>query len=310
MTFILCNKGSATMLTMMIAAVIVTVGIGFNWLVKEHMKASEGLLRKAEAILRARSAYDTIIYFMLNGQKSSREIVTLGSSEISELKTLPLDGRKVPISPSSDDLYVQAQDTNGMLSLVSMNSAALERLIKKAGGLDNASGIIDSYLDWIDPDNFSRINGAEEFYYKGQGLPYVPRNYAIQYKDEFELIKGMGRELYGKIEPYLTILPSTGFNPNTASDEVLMAYLNINEESLQNQKEYMSKKNIISDMELFALTGRRIATVEEGVYFFPSPFIEIKVSVGRPRSIYTIKAGLDTRQNIRSPYSILYWREE
>ena len=301
------HNGSATILTMLMAAVIITVGLGFNWLVKEHMKASEGLRNKAEAILKARSAYDTILYLVLNGRVSQREIVTAVSDEISNLKTLPLNGQKVPLS---DDLYVQAQDSNGMLSLVSMNIAAMERLIRKIGGLDNASGIIDSFLDWIDPDNFSRINGAEEFYYKGQGLPYTPRNYAIQYKEEVEFIKGMDRKLYAKIEPYLTMLPSLAFNPNTASDEVLLAYLNINEESLKNLKDYMSKKAVSSDIELFALTGRRMPRDFEGVYFFPSPFIEITVSAGRPRSIYTIKTGLDTRQNMRSPYGVLYWREE
>jgi general secretion pathway protein K len=292
---------------MLMAAVIITVGIGFNWLVKEHIKASEGLKNKTGAILKARSAYDTLLYLILNGQLLQREIVPAGNSEISELKTLPLNGQKVSFS---DDLYVQAQDSNGMLSLVSLNSAAMERLIKRVGGLDNASGIINSYLDWIDTDNFARLNGAEEFYYKGQGLSYTPRNYAIQYKDEFELIKGMDKELYGKVEPYLTMLPSTGFNPNTASDEVLMAYLDINEESLKVLREYMSKMPVRSDMELFALTGRRIASKEEGSYFFPSPFIEITVSVGKPRNMYTIRAGLDIRQNVRSPYGVLYWKEE
>jgi general secretion pathway protein K len=302
------NNGSATLLTMLMAAVIITVGIGFNWLVKEHIKASEGLKNKTGAILKARSAYDTLLYLILNGQLLQREIVPAGNSEISELKTLPLNGQKVSFS---DDLYVQAQDSNGMLSLINLNTAAMERLIKKVGGLDNASGIIDSYLDWIDPDNFTRVNGAEEFYYKGQGLPYVPRNYAMQYKDEFELIKGMDKKLYGKLESYLTLLPSTGFNPNTASDEVLMAYLDINEESLKTLKDYMSKKAISSDMELFALTGRRIANVrEEGVYYFPSNCVEITVSVGKPRNMYTIRAGLDLRPSPRSPCGVLYWKEE
>jgi general secretion pathway protein K len=307
MRFISRNNGSATMLTMLMAAVIVTVGVGFNWLVKEHMKSSESLRNKAEAILKARSAYDTLLYLIINGRVLQTGIVPLASNEITELKTLPLNGQKVPLS---DDLYVQAQDSNGMLSLVSLSSAAMERLIKKVGVMDNASGIINSYLDWIDTDNFARLNGAEEFYYKGQGLPYTPRNYAIQYKDEFELIKGMDKELYGKVEPYLTMLPSTGFNPNTASDEVLMAYLDINEESLKVLREYMSKMPVRSDMELFALTGRRIASREEGTYFFPSPFIEITVSVGKPRNMYTIRAGLDIRQNVRSPYGVLYWKEE
>ena len=295
------------MLTILMAAVIITVGLGFSWLVKEHMKASEGLRNKAEAILRARSAYDTIIYFLLNGQVYPGGIGATISDEISGLKWLPLDGQKVLLS---DDLYVQAQDSNGMLSLGTMNPAGLDRLVKKLGVLDDTSGFINSYLDWVDEDNFARVNGAEEFYYKGQGLPYGPRNYAIQYKEEVEWVRGMNRKLYDKMEPFLTLLPSTGFNPNTASDEVLMAYLNINEDSLRNLRGYMSKMAVTSDTELFALTGRMISSSGEGVYFFPAPFIEITISAGRPRSIYTIKAGLDMRQNIRSPYGVLYWREE
>jgi len=307
MTFTSGNRGSATLLTMLMAGVIITVGLGFIWLVKEHMKASEGLRNKAEAILRARSAYDTIIYFLLNGQVSPGGIAATINDEISGLKWLPLDGQKVPLS---DDLYAQAQDSNGMISLVSANIAGMERLIRNLGGLDDTSGIVNSYLDWVDEDNFVRVNGAEEFYYKGQGLPYGPRNYAIQYKEEVEWVKGMNRELYGKIEPFLSLLPSLGFNPNTASDEVSMAYLNINEESVKNLKDYRSKMAVTSDTELFALTGRMISGSGEGVYFFPSPFIEITVSAGRPKSIYTIKAGLDTRQNLLSPYGVLYWREE
>jgi general secretion pathway protein K len=302
------NKGSATILTILMAAVIVTVGLAFNWLVKEHLKVSEGLKNKSEAILKARSAYDTIVYLVLNGRVFPREIIPVVSNDVSGLKALPLDGQKIALS---DDLYVQAQDSNGMLSLINTNTAAaMGRLLKKVGGLADTSGITDSFLDWVDVGNFARVNGAKEFYYKGQGLPYASRNYAIQYKDEVAFIKGMNKELYGKIEPYLTMLPSTGFNPNTANDEVLMAYLNINEDSLKNLKDYMSKKAITSDIELFALTGRMIPTVGEEVNFFPSPFIEVTVSAGMPRSIYTIRAGIDTRQGMRSPYSVMYWREE
>ena len=307
MTRISDNDGSATILTILMAAVIITVGLAFNWLVKEHLKVSEGLKNKSEAILKARSAYDTIVYLVLNGRVFPREIIPVVSNDVSGLKALPLDGQKIAFP---NDLYVQVQDSNGMLSLINTNTAAMGRLLKKVGGLDDTSGITDSFLDWIDVGNFARVNGAKEFYYKGQGLPYASRNYAIQYKDEVAFIKGMNKELYSKIEPYLTMLPSTGFNPNTANDEVLMAYLNINEDSLKNLKDYMSKKAVTSDLELFALTGRRITSEIEGVYFFPSPFIEITVSAGTPRSIYTIRAGIDTRQNMRSPYSVMYWREE
>jgi general secretion pathway protein K len=301
------NSGSATILMMLIASVLVTVGLGFNWLVKEHIQASQGLKSKAEAILKARSAYDTIIYLVLTGQVSQREIILSGSQELSELKTLPLDGQEVKFS---EDVYVRLQDSNGMLSLAAVNSGALERLIRKATGQNSASSQIDSFLDWIDPDHFVRVNGAEEFYYKGQGLPYTPRNYALQYQEEVALIKGFGQGLYGKIQHRLTMLPSTGFNPNTASDEVLMAYLDINEDSLKTLKDYMSKKPVSTNVELFALTGRQIDYNIEGIYFYPSLYMDVNVRVGQPRSLYNIRAGLDITPKLYSPYGVLSWREE
>ena len=293
-------------MTMFMAAVIITVGIAFNWLVKEHMKASEALKIKSEAILKARSAYDTLIYLMLSGSLSQREIRIDAHDEISPLTRIPVDGQKVSLAP---DIFVQVQDSNGKLSLATVNQTAMERLIRTAGGRENSSSILNSYLDWIDEDAFSRLNGAEEYYYRSQGLP-VPRNYAIQFKDEWQWVKGMDGELYGKLEPYFTILPATGFNPNTAGDEVLKAYLNIDEETLKPLREYLAQRNVRSDVELYALTGRRIVSGVDFAHFFPSMFFEIKVSVGAPKNIYTIQAGLDTRQKSRTPYEVLYWIEE
>lgn len=306
MRYLSDDHGSATLLTMLMAIVIITLGIGFNWLVKEHIKASEVLQKKAEGVLKVRSAYDSLIYLILNGRMSPKEIVSMEGDALFQIQKVPLNGEKVSFL---DDIYIQVQDCNGLLSLFNVNKEAMERLIKTVGGVVEASEIIDSYLDWVDSDEFVRLNGGEAFYYRNEGFPYIPRNYPIQFKEEFEWIKGMKKELYKRIEPYFTFLPSLGFNPNTASDEVLMAYLDINEDSLKILKNYISQKAVTSDLELFALTGRKIVH-EEGIYFFPSPFLEMIITVGNPRSVYTLRIGVDTRQTIISPYSVLYWKEE
>jgi general secretion pathway protein K len=303
----ICNsKGSATILMVMIAGVIITVGMGFNWLVKEHLQNSEGLRNKTEAILKARSAYDSVIYQILNGRMSQKEVLFIGGQEFSKLDKLPLNNRKVMID---DDVYIRAQDSNGELSLTTVQEGALKRMIQKVGNLENASGPVESFLDWIIPGEFSRPNGAKSFYYQSQGLPYKPRNYALQYKEELTMIKGIDRKLYAKIEPCLTMLPATGFNPNTASDDVLMSYLDISDETLKKLRDYMAAKPLSSDAELFALTGRRLV-LDEGIFFFPSTYMDITISVGQPRSFYTIRAGLNIRQTATAPYSTMYWIEE
>jgi len=307
MNYITNNKGSTTILIILIAGVIMTVGLGFNWLVREHIKASMGLKNKAEAILKARSAYDTLIYLMLNGQLAENEMIFSGVQDLTKLTSIPLNGKEVSLA---DDLYVKVQDSNGLLSLTNINSQAIERLIKNVAQVENPSIPVNSLLDWIDSSAFTRINGAGKSYYREQQLPYQTRNYALQYKEEITFVRGVGRDIYTKIEPYLTMLPSSGFNPNTADDEVLKAYLNIETESLNALKDYMSKTPLTSSAALFLLTGRQLTSTLEVANFSPSRFMEITVRAGSPRSLYTIKAGLHFISDSNTPYSVLYWREE
>ena len=301
------KKGSATFLMVLLVMVLLTVSIGFNWLVKEYIKSAQAFQKKAEAMLKARSAYDTLIYLMLNGKFTQKEIILPQIEELPQIESIPLNGIEVPFL---EDLIIKVQDSNGLLSVTTINTVALKRLLTYFEvDPQNADTFIDSLLDWIDQDDLTRLNGAEREWYSFQGLKYEPRNYPIQYKEELKLIKEMNSELYSKIEPYISILPATGFNPNTAPDPVLIAYLDIGNDTLNVLKEYIQTKPITSDTELFSLTGRRIVK-DEGLYFFPSRYLEITVQAGESKPFYTIKAGIYLNENIYSPYSIIYWKEE
>ena len=301
------KKGSATFLMVLLVMVILTVSIGFNWVVREYIKSAQAFQQKAEAILKARSTYDTLIYLMLNGKLTPREIILPKIEGLPDIEKIPLNGTEVPFL---EDLTVKVQDSNGLLSVTTINTIALKRLLIYFGvDPQNADIFIDSLLDWIDQDDLTRLNGAEKWWYSSQGLKYEPRNCPIQYKEELKLIKGMDAELYSKIEPYISILPATGFNPNTAPDPVLIAYLDIGNDTLSLFKEYMQTKSVTSDAELYSLTGRKIVK-GEGLYFFPSSYFEITVQAGKPKPFYTIKAGVYLNKNIYSPYSIIYWKEE
>lgn len=302
------SRGSATLLSLLLAAVVVTVGIGFNWLVKEHLRAAEGLKTKSEAMLRAFSVYDRLIYSILSGRTTSREVVLPSGERLLGVQSIPLNNTGVEVG---DDVEVKIQDSNGMISLSSPNISALQRLLRNARPAeDKTEVIINSFLDWIDQDTLVRVNGAEETYYHGEGKSYVPRNYPLQYKEEFAFIRGMDEELYRKTAPYLTLLPSSGFNPNTARDEVLTAYLDLGPEALAALKAYMAQKPVTSATELFIVAGRTIEGTGEGTDFQPSRFWEITIAVGKPRPVYSLRVGIDVRQGLNQPYSVVYWGRE
>lgn len=307
MTSIADNKGSATILIVLMAGVMISVGLAFNWLVREHIKASEGLKNKTEAILKARSAYELLIYLIMNGKITRNEILLLDTENITELRAIPLNGKRVALA---ENVFVKIQDTNSLVSLVNPDQLLMERLFRQIGKVDDAAVPVESLLDWIDTDDFKRVSGAEKSHYQEPQSSYAPRNYAFQYKEEVALIRGVGPDVYRKIEPFLTILPSTGFNPNTAGDEVLKIFLSLTDESLSDLKDYMSRLPVVSEATLFSLTGRRLQSMEDRINFFPSRFLEVTVQVGSPKTLYKIKSGFDRLATSISPYRIVYWHEE
>jgi len=290
----------------MITGVVITVGIGFNWIVKEHLKAADGMKRKSEAMVKAVSAYDTLIYGILAGKPAPKEIVLNTAEDLLGVKSIPLNGDGISVG---GDIELKVQDSNGMISLGGYNIAALQRLLRNAGAGEGGTAIIiDSYLDWIGKGNLSRINGAKQAYYTAEGKPYTARTYPMQYKEEFSFVRGMDSELYKKISPCLTLLPTTGFNPNTASDDVLMAYLNISRDSARRLQTFISQTPVSSNSTLLNIVNNSIGGEGEGMDFFPSKFLEITIKAGKPEPVYSLKVGIDTRSNPTYPYSVIYWQ--
>ena len=301
------QKGSATILTLLVSAVILTVAIGFNWIVKEHLKAAEGLKTKTEAMMAARSTFDGLIFYVLTGELTQKAILISREQNLLGIKQIPLGGTGIKLEHG---ISVKVQDSSSLISLVSSNVEVLKRLAAVAGGKSaSVNVLVDSFLDWTDPDDLSRANGAESFYYRAEGKPYRPRNFPIQYKDELAWIKGMDAELYAKMAPHLTMLPSLGFNPNTADDEILMAFLDIDKKGLEKVRSFLEQKTISTDGEVFSLTGKILPHDDLDIYYFPSPFFEITVAVGSPRAVYRLNVGLDIRPALTAPFGVVYWRE-
>jgi len=99
------KKGSATFLMVLLVMVLLTVSIGFNWLVKEYIKSAQAFQKKAESMLKVRSAYDTLIYLMLNGKFTQKEIILPQIEELPQIESIPLNGIEVPFL---EDLIIKS----------------------------------------------------------------------------------------------------------------------------------------------------------------------------------------------------------
>ena len=88
--------------------------------------------------------------------------------------------------------------------------------------------IAEAAADWIDSDGrVTGIWGAEDGYYLGMDPPYLAANRPFQDASELRLVRGVDRNTWLKLKPFVTALPESGtpVNVNTASPEVLAAII-------------------------------------------------------------------------------------
>ncbi len=102
----------------------------------------------------------------------------------------------------------------------------MERLLSLLG---YKTEVLDAILDWLDPDELKRNEGAEKEYYLSLGNRYLPKNGPLDSLEEMRLVKGLnasflpgGADREG-MENYLTPFSEGKININTAPEAMLMS---------------------------------------------------------------------------------------
>jgi general secretion pathway protein K len=119
-----------------------------------------------------------------------------------------------------------AEDEERKVNLNKAEPAVIQRVLESAGvGRDAAEDLSQCIVDWRDGDSaFQHAQyGAEDAYYDDLPLPYACKDAPLESLDELLLIKGMKRDIFDKIKPYVTVWGSGSVNINTAYPQTLEA---------------------------------------------------------------------------------------
>ncbi len=115
--------------------------------------------------------------------------------------------------------------------------------------------VIDSILDWRDPDDLHRLNGAETDYYQALDDPYIPRNGRFQDPAEFFLVRGTAA-LRNKFDPYEVFTVNNGrsrINFNSLTPQMLAFLTGGDAEKIalyrQMQEEKAGVRLTVADMQ-------------------------------------------------------------
>lgn len=138
-----------------------------------------------------------------------------------------------PYKVETDGGYaiVTITDESSKVDINKASDIILRNLFSNLGiDEDEVDTIVDSIMDWRDPDDLHRLHGAESDYYMSLPNPYKAKNTDFDAIEELLLVKGIDRKvLYGDGERqgiinFITVHSETGrINIRTAPKEVLLS---------------------------------------------------------------------------------------
>jgi general secretion pathway protein K len=137
---------------------------------------------------------------------------------------------------------VKVTDEESKIPLNTVTDAQLKRLFNLLG-VDPTDGDImtDSILDWREPGDLTRLNGAKNDYYQSLSPPYRAKNGPFDRVEELLLVRGVTPELFNgspatedreaipALSDLFTTLSNGRINVNTASATVLQAVLGLDD---------------------------------------------------------------------------------
>ena len=210
------------LLSLLVMAVITSV---YMMQARGQLAEARGLQQKIKQCAVAQSHFDQVVFTLLTRRRDelSGAVASTVSGFESDKGFWNYYAKPFEFLGSE----VQLQDQAGLISGQDLLFSNGEQFMRGLGISDDQIRVFQASLrDWQDRDDLYRLDGAERDWYAQQGRP-APRNGTIGSVNELRLIRGFPEQLNRYIERgWLTLRPQGFFNPLTAPEPILAAFLN------------------------------------------------------------------------------------
>ncbi len=238
-----------------------------------------------------------------------------------EKKEWVTDGRPYLLPFDQGSCEVRVMSEGGKVNINIVSESTLRRIIGNLGlESDTLSIIVDSIMDWRDPDDFYRMNGAENDYYQSLKEPYHAKNGNLDTIEELLLVRGITSELfYGKdgrpgLKNIFSIYASgEQIDINSAMPPVLSAFLGIPDEisrqitKAREERKFQNTVDLIQRIpELAPIIG---AIGSFLVFSSPSRYftIEARAKIQDGSSLRGVKTIVRIAMQEKNGYKVIQW---
>ena len=206
LSIVLGEKGVALIMVLWVTAILSVVALEFSFAMRTEINITknhkEDLQRYAMAEGGVQRAITELIYKNDTRLQQIKKTLTLEETAL-EQKELMADGRSYPFPFEQGSCEIRIMSEAGKVNINIISESLLRKIIGQMGLEGEAKDVVvDSILDWRDPDDFYRVNGAENDYYHSLKEPYDCKNANLDSIEELLLIRGVTPDLFhGKKGP-------------------------------------------------------------------------------------------------------------
>jgi len=217
------DKGFALIMTLWVMVFLIVMVTSFTLSSRWALTSTLNFKQETEAYYLALAGYDIAIHYLMNDSNKNVDLVDTNGVFIVDREHEPLPEK---ISLYNGEVTIRITDEQARLNLNMLSQQRLIKLLEYTGiEEDRLNDIVDSLIDWIDPDDLHRLNGAEDEYYEEFG--YESKDGPLDVPEELLLVKGIdddvfyGSDTYTGLKDFITVYGNNAMNVNTVSEKML-----------------------------------------------------------------------------------------
>jgi general secretion pathway protein K len=290
---LLNQRGAALLIVLWIFIFLLVVAFDFSASVREEATAAQRYNDETQGYYLALAGFQRGVYEILQ-QSAGR-----GALEADKRVDI-FDGSWHEETLGDGVFRVRWLDEGGKINVNRADERTLRRVFTNLGVEEPGRTIlVDSIMDWRDPDNLHRLNGAENEYYRSLTPPYTARNGPFDTVEDLLWVRGVTAELfygyegtYGQREENLRTIalreiftvdsPIDRVNLRTASAEVIHTIAGI---PLEKCRGFVEERKKLSDKtlaDLLPLLGIGASDAALQQFVFANPAVVSVEAEGRP----------------------------
>ena len=290
---LLNQRGAALLIVLWIFIFLLVVAFDFSTSVREEATAARRYHEETQGYYLALAGFQRGVFEFLQ-QFAGRD--DLGAEKRADI----FDGSWHEETLSDGVLRVRWLDEGGKININRADEGTLRRVFTNLGVEEpGRTIIIDSIMDWRDPDHLHRLSGAENEYYLSLTPPYTARNGPFDTVEDLLWVRGVTSEIFyghdvaqGQREDdtkrialreiFTVDSPIDRINLRTASAEVIHAIAGI---PLEKCRDFIEERRKLFDKTLGDLlpllgVGARDAALQQ--FVFTNPAVVSVEAEGRP----------------------------